>query len=81
MLAVYMASYSFFFSKNVISFFFLSPVTYCVEGMRSALLGGVDFLPVSVCTSALVLICSVLMWLTYTAVRDRLDIVMKRAHS
>lgn len=50
-----------------------NPVTYVHEGLRSALLGGTDFIPLWICAIVTALSCAALMiWLKFTVER-RLD--------
>lgn len=69
------------FSPKISYLFFLSPVTYCVEGMRQALLGGSQFLSLQLCAGMLSIFCFVLIWLLSSSVYARLDLVTERVSS
>jgi hypothetical protein len=55
-----------------------NPVTYCNEGLRSCLLGGSSFLPVSECTTFLLITCVGLFFLLVKMSKKYLHVVTKR---
>lgn len=67
------------FSPKVSYLFLLSPVTYCVEGVRRAVLGDPQFLSVPVCISVIVVLSIGLLYLLYGGLTQRLDLVKERA--
>ena len=67
------------FSPKISYMFFLSPVTYCTEWMRNALLGDAQFLSVPLCAGMLSLFCVVLLCWLRSAIRSKLDIVTMRS--
>lgn len=69
------------FSPKISYLFFLSPITYSVEGMRQALLGGSQFLSLELCVGMLSLFCVSLLWWLRSVITCRLDIVTQRAAS
>ncbi|MGD1997930.1 MAG: hypothetical protein PVJ92_03390 [Candidatus Dependentiae bacterium] len=61
------------FSPNLSYLFLCSPVTYCVEGLRRAVLGDPQFMSVTYCASVVAVCCLVLTILLCAGVRRRLD--------
>lgn len=64
------------FSPQLSYLFLCSPVTYCVEGLRRAVLGDPQFMSVPLCASIVAGCCLVLTFFLCAGVRSRLDPVM-----
>lgn len=62
-------NFSPFFGK----LFLLSPVTYTHEGMRAALLGQENYLPLWICVTVIITLSAVLIFLLQRAINRRLD--------
>lgn len=66
------------FAPRVSYLFLFSPITYCVEGLRRAILGDPQFLPVGLCVAVVLSVSGFLIWLLSGAIRNRLDTVVVR---
>lgn len=66
------------FAPRVSYLFLFSPITYCVEGLRRAVLGDPQFLPVWLCCGMVLLVSAFLFWLLRSSIRGRLDTVVVR---
>jgi ABC-2 type transport system permease protein len=66
----------FAFNKFLAYFLLINPLTYVHEGLRAALLGQENFLPIWICIPALMLFCGAMMMLLNRAVNKRLDPVL-----
>lgn len=64
------------FSPQLSYLFLCSPVTYCVEGLRRAVLGDPQFMSVTLCAGVVATCCVVLTFFLCSGVRHRLDPVM-----
>jgi ABC-type polysaccharide/polyol phosphate export permease len=61
------------FNYSIALLVLLNPLTYVHEGLRTAFLGGSEFLPLYFCMPAVIIFCAVLILLLARAVKHRLD--------
>jgi ABC-type polysaccharide/polyol phosphate export permease len=61
------------FSPLFAKLFLLSPVTYTHEGMRAAMLGQNNYLPLWLCVTVILCWSAVLIFLLQRAIKQRLD--------
>lgn len=61
------------FSPFFAKLFLLSPVTYAHEGMRAAMLGQSNYLPLWICVTVILSCCALLIFLLQRAIKRRLD--------
>jgi len=55
--------------------FLLNPVTYVAEGLRSALIGGDTFIPLSICIVGVSITTALILFLLFPIIKKRLDYV------
>ncbi len=61
------------FNETIAYLFLLNPVTYVHEGLRAALFGQEQYLPLILCIFAVSFSCAILMYLLARAIKLRLD--------
>lgn len=66
------------FSPKISYLFLLSPVTYCVEGVRHAILGDPQFLSVPLCIGVIAILSIGLLYLLCGGLTQRIDLVKRR---
>ncbi|HTM06186.1 MAG TPA: hypothetical protein VL201_03005, partial [Patescibacteria group bacterium] len=63
------------FSKWIGIFMLLNPLTYIAEAMRSALLGGKEFISLWICIPIMIILFIVTTWWMQKSVQNRLDLI------